>query len=151
MIGEIPSSFDWQTLRKRLVEMRSVLIDVQKAIAPPRPVKNLTATAKAGGVIIQFTRTDGTSYTVYRNTTASLNAAVRFEIGNTGYFSDDIGKSGELRYYWVRAQKGGMESTVVGPVSATTLGLNVEITPPPAPPAVDEPVGSDLTGYPTEN
>jgi hypothetical protein len=150
MIGEIPPNLDWGMLRRRLVEMRAVLLKLEKTTSAPRAVKNLTATAKAGGVIIQFTRTDGDRYVIYRNSIQELNGAVRFELGNTGYYSDDIGTSGQKRYYWVRAIKGSMESVLAGPVNATTLGLGVEITQPAAPPAVDEPVTSELYGYPTE-
>ncbi len=150
MIGEIPNTLDWNVLRKRLVEMRETLVRLERSAVPPRPVTNLTATAKAGGVIIMFTRTDGDNYILYRNATPQLNGAVRIELGKTGLYTDDIGKSAETRYYWVVAKKGSQESSVTGPVSATTLALNVEITPPAPPPAVDEPVNDVLTGYPTE-
>jgi hypothetical protein len=148
MIPEIPSTFDWITIRRRLVEMRDAINGITGSNAQPRPVKNLSATAKAGGVIIQFTRTDGDYYVLYRNTVPQLNKSIRIELGNTGLYVDDIGASNQTRYYWVVAQKGSMQSTAVGPVNATTLALDIEITPPAPPLAVDEPVKNIISGYP---
>jgi hypothetical protein len=79
-----------------------------------------------------------------------MNGAARIELGKKGEYVDDVGDSGVIRYYWVRAKKGSMESTLSGPVFATTLGLSVEITPPTRPPATDEQVFSDEFGYPVE-
>ena len=137
-------------LRDFLTQMRNAVVELQEINQPPRPVINLVATAKAGGVIIQFTRTDGDHYIVYANTTPTLKEARVVDIGNKGEYVDDIGKSAELRYYWVRAKKGNLASTITGPVFATTLGLAVEITPPIAPPTTDEQVYSDELGYPVE-
>jgi hypothetical protein len=145
-IGKIPTGLN-PILLKRLVEIRRAILE---GFNPPRPVKNLSATAKAGGILVQFTRTDGDSYVIYRNTTPSLNGSTRFELNKVGNFTDEIGKSAEKRYYWVRAKKGNLESTITGPVNATTLAQAAEATLPPAIPAVDEPVYSELMGYPTE-
>jgi hypothetical protein len=151
MISEIPNTFDWNALRRVLAQMRQVFVTVEQAIQPSRVVKNLTATPKAGGVIIMFTCTDGDRYILYRNTVFQLDGVVRIDLRNSGIYTDDIGKSSETRYYWVIARKGNIESEPVGPVSATTLGLAVEITPPTPPPAVDEPVYDTVTGYLTES
>lgn len=150
MIGEIPSGMDWITLRRRLVEMRNAIHRLAVSFDPPRPVTNLTATAQAGAILIMFTRTDGDRYILYWNSTPSMDEATRIDLGNKGEYTDLIGKSSILRYYYVRAKKGNMESTIAGPVYATTLGLAVEITPPSRPPAVDEKVFSDEYGYPVE-
>jgi hypothetical protein len=149
-IGEIPRTMDWIPLRRRLSEMRAVLMDLQNRANPPRPVINLTATAKAGGVIIMFTRTDGTSYALYRNTTPNLNGATQIELGNTGYYVDDLGEAAITRYYWVLSRKGALQSSYVGPVNATTLALGAGITAPTPPIATDEMVYSDQSGYPVE-
>jgi len=150
-ISEIPSQMDWKTLRKILVEMRSGIHSVAAVTDPPRPVKNLTATAMAGSILIMFTRTDGDNYVLYWNTTPSLNGSTRIELGNRGEYTDNIGDAGIKRYYFVRAKKrNGMESSIVGPVFATSLALNITITPPTRPPAVDEFVRSDEVGYPVE-
>jgi hypothetical protein len=150
MIPEIPGNFDWITVRRRLVEMRNELNKLSGTNIQPRAVVNLSATAKAGGVIIQFTKTDGDSYVLYRNTVPQLNKSVMIDLGNTGIYVDDIGASGEKRYYWIIAKRGSIQSAVAGPVSATTLALDAEITPPTPPPAVDEPVTSLISGYPME-
>jgi len=141
---------DWVVLRRRLIEMRNAINSLITSTAPPRAVTNLSATAKAGGVIVLFTRTNGTSYVVYANDTPAIDGAARIDIGNKGEYVDDVGKSGVTRYYWVRAMRGNVESTLAGPVSAITLALNAEITPPTRPPAVDEYVYSDEVGYPVE-
>jgi len=148
-IRTVPQNLD-VGLRDYFTELRNAVLELQKINQSPRPVINLVATAKAGGVIIQFTRTDGDHYILYANTTPTLQGARVVDLGNKGEYVDDIGKSAELRYYWVRAKKGNLESTITGPVFATTLGLAVEITPPVAPPTTDEQVFSDELGYPVE-
>ena len=149
-IPQIPNKFDWMNVRLVLNQMRNALIEIQKTTMAPRPVINLTATGKPLGILIQFTRTDGDSYVIYRNTTAQINGAVKVELGNNGIWTDELGAGALVRYYWVKARKGSIESTLTGPVSATSLVAGAAFTPPAAPPAVDEPVYSDETGYPTE-
>jgi hypothetical protein len=149
-IREIPLSLEWKSLRKCLIEMREALLALQKTSAPPRPVTNFTATGKPLGVLIMFTRSDAESYIVYRSSTPELQAAVQFELHNTGVWTDELGSGALKRYYWVRAKRGGKESSIVGPVSATSLAAGAAFTPPAAPPAVDEYVQSTEYGYPVE-
>lgn len=150
MIGEIPVQMDWITLRRRLVEIRNALNALTTAANPPRPVINLSATAQAGAILVMFTRTDGDNYTLYWNTTPSLDGATRIDLGNKGEYTDNIGASAVTRYYYVKAKKGNLESAIAGPVFETTLALDVEIIPPSRPQSTDEPVLSVERGYPVE-
>jgi hypothetical protein len=135
-------------LRRFYSEMRAAVLRVQQSVIAPAPPTNLKATAKAGGIIIQFTRSDGDSFVIYRNTTATLKNTVRIDLGGGNYYCDEIGAGAETRYYWVRAKKGNLESSLVGPVSATTLALGTAITPPEQPPGDSQPVWSDEKEYP---
>lgn len=142
VIDKIPINID-PKLNRILNQMRDALLQINPSMVQPDSVTHLTATAKAGGVIVEFTRSDADRYVIYRNTTPSLNGSVLFDIGNSNRFVDDIGASGELRYYWVKGKKNQIEGIPYGPVSATTLALDAEITPATPPPGSATPAQSD--------
>lgn len=145
-IPEIPGNVD-TGLRRALIEMRKAINRLESSAVPPAAPSNLKATAKAGGVILQWTKSDGTGYVVYRNSSANLDGAIRFDAGNSASYIDEIGKEGVTLYYWIRAKKNSMESAVTGPVNATTLALTAEITFPTPPAPSQQPIISDETDY----
>ena len=112
---------------------------------PPNRVTNLTATGKAGGIIVQFTRSDGDCYILYTNLTPEISGAVRIDLGLANEYSDEIGQATVTKYYWVKAKKGQMESALAGPVSAVSLALGTAIVFPTPPPAAQQPTKSDET------
>jgi len=140
-IREVPKNIDGG-LYKFLVDMRNSVLRMSASVVPPGAVTNLTATGKAGGAIIEFTRSDADSYTIIRNTSKSLDGSTQIEIGNSNRYVDDVGASSQTIYYWVRTKKGAIEGYTAGPVSAITLGLATEITPGEPPPG---------SGYPARN
>ena len=142
----VPSNID-PNLKRFLTALRTHVLSESPSIIPPEAVSNLAATAKAGGVIIQFTRSDAESYILMRNTSKVIDGAIRFDIGNSNRFVDDIGASGITAYYWVKGKKGRIEGAVAGPVSATTLDLDTAITPPSVPPGSRYPARAVETGH----
>lgn len=145
-IPEVPPTAEWQQLRRFLVESRNALKRLEASVVPPKQPSNLVATGKAGGVVVQFTRSDGDTYILYVSKTKSFTVATRIDLGMAAEYTHDIGAADETRYYWVKAKKGQLESLPTGPVGATTLALAVEITPPEPPPASQTPTRSDETG-----
>lgn len=145
-IRPVPMRGDWNSLRPFLQDIHKALSVLQSSIMPPAPVTNLVATAKAGGVIVQFTRSDGDQFILYANTTPNLNGAVRVDLALQAEYVDEVGAAAVKKYYWVKAKRGQIESTIAGPVSATTLALGTPITPPVAPAATQTPARSDETG-----
>ena len=153
-IPEVPSSPDWLALRRYLVEMRNAMVRLQASVLPPGVVNNLRATAKALGVIIDFTRSDGDAYTLYYNTLPSNNGATRIDLGMANSYTHDIGEEGKTFYYWIKPKKGQSEGEIAGPVKATTLAAGaVIVTPKPTTgsmyPARYDESGGILPGRPT--
>ena len=134
------------TLRRFLQEMRNAVKRLEASVVAPGTVSNLVATAKAGGVIIQFTRADGDAYILYWNSTPALDGARRIDLGLAAEYTDEIGAPDITRYYWVKTKKGQMENVPFGPVKAVTLALDASITPPTPPPGSQFPARSDETG-----
>jgi hypothetical protein len=152
-IANIPMSFtpEQQMWAQSIV---SAIKNLQTSVVPPAPPTNFTVTPKAGGNIIQFTRSDGDSYSVYRNTVPNLNGAQRFDLGLGNEYVDDVGAGAIKLYYWVRAKLGQLTSTRVGPISGTTLALGTAITPPTPPPGSQTPTSSNednqvIPGFPS--
>ena len=143
-IPRIPQNVD-PGLRKFLEAVKRNVLAIQSSVLPPETVTSLTATAKAGGVIIEFTRSDADKYTLLRNTTKTMDGAVQFDLGNSNRFVDDIGASAITAYYWVRGKKGVIEGLTAGPVTATTLALDTEITPSASPPGSKYPARNTET------
>jgi len=117
----------------------NTILTVQADVLPPRPITNLRATAVAGGIQIDFTRSDGDSYTLYKNSLPSTNLSTRIDLGTANTYTDDLGAGGMLRYYLVVSKMGSRESEPSPWVTNTSLGLTVAITPPVPPPATDTP------------
>lgn len=109
--------------------------NLQTALLPPSTVTNLRATPQPGGNLIDFTRSDGDTYTLYINTTPSINGSERVRIGPSNRYSHNVGIAGILYYYAVKAVKGVVNGEVSPWVSGITLGLAVpaaSVDPPPA-------------------
>lgn len=142
-IGQIPMSFttDQANFIQTLVNAINLL---QTSVLPPNAPSALKVTPTAGGNLIQFTRSNGDSYSVYRNTVNTPHGAVRFDIGLANTYNDVIGTSGAKYFYWIKAKLGQLQSTLVGPVAGTTLGLNVSIVQPAAVAPSQNPTQSDL-------
>jgi hypothetical protein len=132
-IPEVPRNVDINVYRF-LQALRTAVIKISSSVTQPGPVTNLTATAKAGGAIIEFTRSDADRYVLFRNTVKSFDLATQIDLGNSNRFVDDVGTGSVVMYYWIKAWKGGIEGPIVGPVTATTLDLDVTITPGSPPP-----------------
>jgi hypothetical protein len=141
-LPEVPLNIE-PNLRRFLVELRKAIKRLEPSVVMPNQVSNLSVTAKAAGAIIQFTRSDGDAYILYRNTSATLNGSVRIDLGMANSYTDEIGAAGQKIFYWVKAKKGGMEGIPAGPVNTTTLALNASITPPTPPPGSQQPTRSD--------
>ena len=133
--------------------VRNTLVDLQAALIPPDVVTNMRATALSGAIQVDFTRSDGDAYTLYWNTTPSLNGSVRIDLGTSNKYVDDIGAGSVKRFYAVRSLKGSVRGPVSAWVSATSLALGTAITPPTPPPAggtptVDQETEAIEPGYP---
>lgn len=143
-IPEVPGNLD-PNLKNFLSAVRKALKRLEPSVIPPNSISNLTATAKAGGAIIQFTRSDADAYILYRNTLKTLNGAVRIDLGLANSYTDETGIAAQKVYYWVKSKKGSMESEPFGPVNATTLALNIGIVAPVQPPGSQQQSYSDET------
>lgn len=118
---------------------RNTLLDVQAALLQATVVSNLRATALAGAVQIDFTRSDGDAYVLYINSVPSINMATRVDLGTANLYVDQIGAGSILRYYGIVAMKGRVVGDLSPWVAQTTLALGVAITPPDPPPATETP------------
>lgn len=104
--------------------------NLQAALLPPGTVTNLRVTPQPGGNLIDFTRSDGESYTLYINTTASVNLSERVRLGQSNRYTHTIGLGGVKYYYAVKANKGALSGEVSPWVSGITLGLAVPAVNP---------------------
>lgn len=151
-IPEIPIQNDWPGLRRALSEMRNVLRGQQAsqnnpvaaassiANVPARPITNLRITPVAGGNVVDFTRSDGDTYTLYWSTSKDFALAVTVELGQSNTYNDNLGSGGVTRYYWIRARRqNGQDSSLVGPVAGMALTLGSATTLPKPLPATDFP------------
>jgi hypothetical protein len=142
-IGNIPSSFppDQRDFLQTLVD---AVKNTQPTVVPPKAPTNLQVTAAPGSNIVQFTRSDGDTYALYKNSAPSKNGATRVDLGRANQYVDNVGAAGVLVFYWVVAKLGPLTSASAGPVSATTAALNAVITPPVAPNASQTPTLSNI-------
>jgi hypothetical protein len=115
--------------------VRNELLRMQQALVPPDVVTNVRVTALPGSNQVDFTRSDGDSYILYINKTASINGAVRIELGLANSYVDEIGSGAVKRFYAVKAKKGNVEGVVSPWLAQTTLGLATSAVAPPPPPA----------------
>jgi hypothetical protein len=154
-IGNIPTSFspEEQAFLQTLID---AVKTKQPSVVPPAPPTNLKATAGPGINIVQFTRSDGDTYALYRSTQPSLNGATRIDLGRANHYTDNVGAAGVLVFYWILAKTGQQQSIVVGPVKQTTLALTASVTPPAPPAGSQTPARSDtdnqiVPGHPSQN
>lgn len=113
--------------------------NIRNQLIPPSLVSNLRCTPQPGGNLIDFTRSDGDSYTLYINTTPSIDLAERVRLGASNRYQHNVGVAGVLYYYAVKANKGTLPGEVSGWVSGTTLGLAVPAANPDPIPASEFP------------
>jgi hypothetical protein len=105
-IPEVPKNID-RPLYAFLSALRRGLLEMSASVSPPDAVTNLKATGKAGGIIIEFTRSDADSYTLLRNASKKLDGATQVDLGNSNRYVDEVGASVTTMYYWIRAKNGG--------------------------------------------
>jgi hypothetical protein len=134
-IPEVPLSSDQARYLFDTAIRNALMGLLQTSVIPPAQVTNLQVTPGPGSNLVQFTRSDGDSFTLYWNTSASLNGATRVDLGTANRYSDNIGIAAVKRYYWVVSRLSGLESTPAGPVAGTTLALNAPLVPVAASPA----------------
>ena len=125
--------------------VRNSLLSLQADLIDAATVSNMRATALAGAVQVDFTRSDGDSYTLYKNSVPSINGATRIDLGTANVYVDNIGDSGIKRFYVVVAKKGSRDGGISSWVSATTLALGTTVTPPTPPPGTITPFTDDET------
>lgn len=109
--------------------------NIRIQLIPPTLVSNLRATPQPGGNLIDFTRSDGDQYTLYINTTPSIDLATRVRLGSSNQYLHSVGIGAVRYYYAVRTSKGSLSGEVSAWVSGTTLALGTpaaSVTPPPA-------------------
>lgn len=113
--------------------------NLQASFIPPSLVTNLRVTPQPGGNLVDFTRSDGDSYTLYINTTGSIDLATRVRLGTSNRYTHAVGVAGVKYYYAVKANKGALAGDVSPWVSGTTLGLAIPAANPTPPPATEFP------------
>lgn len=113
--------------------------NLQSAFIPPSRVSNMRCTPQPGGNLIEFTRSDGDSYTLYINTTPSLDLAQRTKLGSSNRYNHSVGIAGVRYYYAVKANKGSLGGEISAWISGTTLGLAVPAVATVPPPATEFP------------
>ncbi len=123
----------------------NTVLQLQDALVPLSTPTNLRATAMAGAIQIDFTRSDADSYRIFWNTVPSINGANLIDVGNSNKYVDVIGADGVKRYFAVQGQKGQVVSPYSGWVSATTLTLTTTITPPEPPASIETPTQDTST------
>lgn len=137
-LPEVPMKLDVNDpmVRRLLVEMRQTIVQLRAAQAPLPVPSNFKVTALAFGALLQWTRVVGADYyEILWNTTADAKAANVHGVGDSAEWVDHVGQVGTKRFYWVRSRKfTGGASTLVGPLSATTLASNAGVAPPTPPP-----------------
>ena len=118
-----------------LSDLKIAVESLYSAIPNPQPPTNLTATPIAGGVVLQFTRSNGVNFRVYYGSSSDRSKASFSDLGSNNSFTDTVGSGGVLRYYWVEAHSpaSSRPSPIAGPVSATTLALGTSATVAPPP------------------
>lgn len=137
-IPEVPMMPDMDPQHRRfLQDMRQVLVQLQEAQSVPARPTNLAVTPQAFANLVTWTRSAGADYhEVLWNTTPTLAGAVIVPVGDAQQWTDNVGKNGIKRFYWVRAHKNsGPRSLETGPVAGTTLASGTAVNPPNLPPS----------------
>lgn len=152
----LPNGIPWSNDIARRDFDQAILNAIKKlqaALIQPEIVTNLRATALAGAIQIDFTRGDGDAYTLFINSTGSVNLATLVDLGTANKWIDQIGDGGITKYYAVQAKKGNVIGKLSPWLVETTLALGVAATPPEPPPGTqtpftDEETDSTATQYP---
>lgn len=112
---------------------------IQAAVfVPATVVDNLRVTPQPGGNLIDFTRTDGESYTLYINTTPSINLSTLVELGTSNRYTHAVGIGAVKFWYAVKTNKGNL----IGPISFWKSGTTLDLAIPAA--AVDPPPATEF-------
>jgi hypothetical protein len=135
-IPEVPMGMNGFT-RRQMVDARQVTLALRGAQATPPAPTNFKVTPEAFGNLLQWTRATGSDFTeVFWNTTPNLTTANLVQVGNVAQWVDNVGQSGVLRWYWVRAGKNNGARSLESPaISGTTLASGTGVNPPTPPPA----------------
>lgn len=135
-------------LRRHLVDMREVVLNLRTQQVPPGPPLNVMVTPQAFANSVQWTRGQGADYhEVLWNTSATIVNANVVNVGNSAQWKDVVGQVGVKRWYWVRARKNtGGRSQEIGALAGTTLASNAGVTPPVPPPSGRNQVINSRTG-----
>lgn len=145
-IPEVPSSVDQQS-RVFMQQMRNAVVRLQGSKASARPVTNLRVTPVGFGNVIDYTRSDGDSYTLWWSLAADSTKANPIPIGQQSRYTHTVGRDGVKVFYWVQAiRDNGQNSKLVGAKFGVTLLSNAAVTIPDPPPPSDDPVFDDGTG-----
>jgi hypothetical protein len=132
---EVPQHLDNAT-RHFLSSLRETVLGLRGQLAPPTVPTNLKVTPISFGNLVQWTRSVNADwFEVLWNTVPDLATAQIVPVGDAAQWTDNIGKNGILRYYWVRAARNnGYRSNPSAPLSGTSLASGTAVTPPPPPP-----------------
>ena len=136
-------------LRDHLQDLRESVKSLQgQVVQNPQQPSSFTATGTGLGILLQWTRSaQNVSYQVLWNTAPSLINAHTVSLGNVGQFQDFIGTANVKRWYWVRGlTASGVQSLLVGPVSATSQAAAGGPPPPTPPPPSNIIVVDQTTG-----
>lgn len=141
-LPEVPTNIkDPNELLDIIREMRQAIIDARGPLHTPGPPTNFKVTPLAGAILLQWSRgtnADGTE--VHWNTKPTLNGAFTVDVAGSSQYVDYVGGNGVTRFYWIgsydiHAPAGSPStSTLVGPLSATSLASGSGATPPAPPP-----------------
>ena len=148
-IPEIPANTN-TSMRSALTQIRNVVVRLQGKREPAIGVTNLRVTPIGFGNIVDFTRSNGDSYTLYWSLSANSAQASPIPIGQQSRYTHNVGKDGVKVYYWIQTIKdNGSNSKLVGPKNGTTLVSNAAVTVPTPPPSSSSPSTDITTGRPT--
>lgn len=133
-IPSVPVSFDWDSVRRWMIEVHKNLNATVVPQPIPDPVTNLRIIEGPGMNRIEWTMSNAETFIVLISKSPAWTSDDGWYIdaGSSNCYIDHIGKGGELRYYWVRPKTGNVVGQLTGPVSGTTLALNVAATLPAA-------------------
>lgn len=131
-LPSVPLNFNWDGVKRWMLEVHKQL-DASVVPQPiPDPISNLRIIPGPGMNRIEWTMSNADGYIVLISPTPTWTSDNGWyaDAGTSNYYVDHAGKSGELRYYWVRPKTGQVVGQIVGPVSGTTLGLGTNATLP---------------------
>lgn len=134
-LPEVPRVDD-AALFDYLSKLHAAVVSLIAAHQPPNLPTSLTVTPIATGNVVQFTRSNGTSFNLYLSDSADRSKATQQNLGSANSWTDAVGMGGVKRYYWVEAlNQYGQSSGLVGPRSGVTLAPGAASTVPPVRPS----------------